>query len=868
MAHSHTFKNYDPLSNSYSDNYGVAHPVIFRVDNNKEADVDGKAELIPLSDVPGACGTAVWDAAYSGVNGLLAVAYLDGTIGIYGDDGNVTEITDFRDLNLPIQKKINSVVFDTDGNRVYMAGTFGYLTVDAAKGRMTDICVTPRELGYAFRVGDYMVASDKMVLGAEFKPGSTTTKQYVYSKGKTYVAPVSEAKGNWNSFAPLKVDMANSVLPTSAAALERLVVDGELSSLVYGVPFNDNTLCLVTNPGTTRQLSMATPRANGTWTVIWLEDVVSSYEILPGSMDQAYEGYVCPVNIGWSFWSGANFIVYDSSKNLDVTASDIKNDFKKRSRKLIGLERDANKDTYNRDLKGACWNQQDAWLYKPFTGWERMRYFANDGHWEFLVRPSLPDAPTVSFTDELHMVPGRGLMLAQFIGTYHLSTGRLTEPTYVCVREDGKWKDCSPMSDVSAIYTYANNTGGIAVDPMNPDYYYIGTNSGLLRRKFSDPDDILLLGTPGAVDALKALPGFVEAFPQQTGWKNIAKVKHPHFDAEGNLWFAYQMFDSSDLWACKWERAAIDASLGASTDKTKYVPFKHSFVNTPDANNDLRVYELGHTPEGEDIVLVACPGFEHKFQIVVVDWNAGNADARILFEGCPISTVGDVVHMTDIIDILSLPEKGEVWLGTMEGVVRIKTEEIERGEYAFHTLNPTRKGGGAFETNPFSMVWVRKMAKDPYGRVWIATESGLYCVTADGEELIAHWNANTAPFRGNSISGVIWDTEANCAVVSTEEGVWEFAPYQNSTGASSNLRVWPAAVEPGFHGHVTVSGVSDGTRLVVHDSYGHPIASFMEAAEGSAQWDLKTAGGQRTPPGIYFICRQGSEEKLCKVTVY
>lgn len=857
VAHSRPYYSYIPSSGANLGTYGVPAPVIFRVDNNIPATSEGKADIVALSDVPGACGTTLWDAAYSGVSGLLAVAYMDGTIGLYGDDGSVREVSDFRMMNIPVSKKVNTVTFDTDGNRIYMAGVFGYLTVDASKGCVIDICLTPNELGYAFRVGDHMVVTDQIRLDVE-------NKKNTYIVGKSYSAPLQGLNGDWSKFQPIMVDMAGSVLPADETKKGLMVLDGELRAPVQAMPFNENTACFVTNTSNVRQINVAAPGSTGTWTVVYLEDQTASYEQIQNVQDVVYEGYVSPTRDGWGFWSGANYICYDASNNIDFSAADKVADYKNRARKHIGLSRSG--ETENKGLRSACFNYEDAWFYFPFRGWSRMHNTTSD-NWAFLINPTLPNSPTLAITNHMAYHPQRGLVLSQFNGAFGLSTGSMTEPTYMCVRKDGVWTDLSPMTETAAIRTYLGNGTEIAIDPFNDKYLYYGTRNGLVRRNLDDPSDLLILGSPGGYDALKALPGYIEAFPMQQGWKNLAQVQSPIFDEEGNLWFAYRYFYGWDLWICKWERSAIDASIEASKDRSKYVPFKHLFFDTVNSNNDNIVYPCG-VFGGKDMVLIGSLGEEHKIHLGEIDWDGIEPTYTDIYSGKWMTPGGDELF-SQMPNLIMKPRGIDNLLICFPGgVVQINPADFYNGGGYFKVLQPGVSASESKHGIPVSMMYTHSGVSDPYSRIWFGTETGLYCYTADGEELLGRWSADNSPMVGKVVYGVCWDDEAKALIAANEEGLWEFKPFQNLVQLnSSNTRVWPSAVEPDFNGHVAVSGIPDGVILVLTDKEGNQIANFNPASGGSAQWDLKI-NGERASSGLYGIKIQGHEETIGKVTVY
>lgn len=858
LVHSRSYRRYMPAAGTDVGIYATPAPVLFRADNSQTANPEGNAEIIPLADLPGACGTIVCDAAYNGKAEALVVAYADGTIGIYSDNGEIREVSDFRFMNIPGSKKINTVTFDPDGKRAYLAGIFGYLTLDVEHARIADICLTPSELAFAFRVGNRMIVAD------QFRIEADNNKKDVVILGKTYVAPLKNSN-LWSDFSPIAVDEASSIFPADATQKGYIVEAGLLKSPVQAMPLNDNTAIIVTNTSNKRQLSVISPLQDGSWATVYLEDQeIPSFQLLV-TQDILGEGYICPTADGWGFFWQKNFVSYDASQSLDFSKTDIAGDYKNRARHHI--EMSTYGPTLNKGLRGGCYNLQDAWLFEPFKGWERMHYDPATSQWSFLFQPTLPNAPTLSATNHIAFNPERGLLVTQFNKKGVLTTGSIVEPTYINQRHNGQWSELTPTSESADLKTPLGNGSEIAIDPVHSEYIYYGTGSGLVRRNLQDPTDLLVIGSSGVNAAVRNLPGFIEGFPLQNGWKARAEVQAPVFDEEGNLWFVFRYFDTNDIWICKWERAAIDASLQANADKSKYVPFKHLFFDTVNSNNQNIAYPCG-TADGKDIVIVAALEEPHNIHVGEIDWTKAEPEYTNIYDGPWLNSDGDELESYMPNGILKSPIGDEVWLMSDSGLKIINPRKFRNGEISYDQVIPGISAAEAHHAFPNSAIIVYCGTSDSYGRMWFGTDAGLFCYTPDGKELLGRWSVDNTPLKEKAINGICWDDETRSLVLSNLEGLWEFTPYQNSPVASADaIRIWPTAVEPSFNGFVTLSGVPDGTSLAVVDKTGCQVSELSAPFEGTAQWDLKIQG-RRAPSGIYSIIIPGQEKTLGKVTLY
>lgn len=96
-------------------------------------------------------------AEYNPSEGYLVVVYDDYDIDIIYDDGTRKNIPSYKSQTMSESKNVNSMTFDTDNGRIYLATDFGYLALNEKKGEIAESRNYGRALQSIAKVGDKML---------------------------------------------------------------------------------------------------------------------------------------------------------------------------------------------------------------------------------------------------------------------------------------------------------------------------------------------------------------------------------------------------------------------------------------------------------------------------------------------------------------------------------------------------------------------------------------------------------------------------------------------------------------------------------------------------------------------------------------
>ena len=149
---------------------------------------------------------------------------------------------------------------------------------------------------------------------------------------------------------------------------------------------------------------------------------------------------------------------------------------------------------------------------------------------------------------------------------------------------------------------------------------------------------------------------------------------------------------------------------------------------------------------------------------------------------------------------------------------------------------------------------------DDLNRKWIGTnDGGVYLVSADGSEIIKHFDVSNSVLPSNQIYSVCCNRATNSVLVVTANGVVEyFNDITPSAGDYSNVYAYPNPVQSSFTGYVTIKGLMENSSVVVVDATGKTVA-MLTSTGGVAMWDACDASGVPVKTGVYRVyAAQGS----------
>ena len=215
-------------------------------------------------------------------------------------------------------------------------------------------------------------------------------------------------------------------------------------------------------------------------------------------------------------------------------------------------------------------------------------------------------------------------------------------------------------------------------------------------------------------------------------------------------------------------------------------------------------------------------------------------------------------------DIFSICEDldGKIWVGTQKGVTVFYNPEnvFTGGNWDSQQILIEQDGQTQIllENDKITAI-----AVDGANQKWIGTEnSGIYCLSPDGQTEIHHFTTDNSPLYSNLISGLAIDESTGDVFIANDIGVQSYrSPIIKGYDDFNELHAYPNPIRPGYSGPIYIKGLINDAIVKIIDVAGNLVWE-AKSQGGQMEWNLQTTGGSRVSSGVYLInCSSSNGEK-------
>ena len=316
------------------------------------------------------------------------------------------------------------------------------------------------------------------------------------------------------------------------------------------------------------------------------------------------------------------------------------------------------------------------------------------------------------------------------------------------------------------------------------------------------------------------------------------------FDSKGNLWMAQTRNPNVDV-----------AVISAQNQQLNEVNASHFVTNNlggvcytgPDGGSKRVSFDIG---AGDTKVFSA-----GNYNDPLIIWNNNNDLSLKQYkvfnsfndqDNKPFSTYGWTYIKAD--------NNGRIWIGTVSGIISFDPLEAFNDDFRITRNKVTMNEGSPANEVLLEGTQVNCIDIDEQNRKWIATNTnGVFLVSADGSEIIKHFDQANSPLPTDQIYSVCCNHATNSAVIVTASGVVEY--YYDITPSApdySNVYAYPNPVQSSFTGYVTIKGLMENSKVAITDAAGNVVAN-MTSTGGIALWDACNASGVPVKTGVYKV---------------
>lgn len=208
---------------------------------------------------------------------------------------------------------------------------------------------------------------------------------------------------------------------------------------------------------------------------------------------------------------------------------------------------------------------------------------------------------------------------------------------------------------------------------------------------------------------------------------------------------------------------------------------------------------------------------------------------------------------TNRVNCLATDLDGDVWVGTSEGIII-----FECGNAAFE---PNCVGSarvfseGGFNEALLNTEDIKTIAVDGANRKWVGTTNGVFVLSPDGEEEVAHFTSNNSPLLNDNIVDIAIDSQTGEVFMGTNDGIISYrsdATQGSRFHREASAKVYPNPVRPDYQGPIAIQGLSRDANVKITDISGRLVFETT-ANGGQAIWNGTDYTGRRVSTGVYLV---------------
>lgn len=274
---------------------------------------------------------------------------------------------------------------------------------------------------------------------------------------------------------------------------------------------------------------------------------------------------------------------------------------------------------------------------------------------------------------------------------------------------------------------------------------------------------------------------------------------------------------------------------------------------------------------GKDLFLLLC---QHSNMIFIPD-TYGTLYAYD-HNGTPLDTSDDTMMKWSTSDLVDQDGKtlsfvyyssiaedndGRVWIGTDQGLFEITNpKDALNTSMRVKRLKVPRNDGTNLADYLLSTDIINGIAVDASNRKWIATEnSGVYLVSADGDEILENFTASNSYLPTNAVASVFCDKLSNTVYFGTAQGLVSYSGTAMAASEDySDVYAYPNPVKPDYTGWITIKGLMDNSLVKITDAMGNLVYE-TKSEGGMVVWDGCNSTGSRVSTGVYYVFASQNE---------
>lgn len=498
-------------------------------------------------------------------------------------------------------------------------------------------------------------------------------------------------------------------------------------------------------------------------------------------------------------------------------------------------------------LTGASFDGATYWLSEGMDGFSA--YKLKNGAWQSTeVHGIAVESPMRDLSYRLRYEGDRLLMAG---GRNVVGSEDLNPFTASCY-EDGRWQTIDEKASLEAgvkQHSDFNHWNGLDVvqDPMDASHLFVSAyRSGL--EEYRDGKFVQRYDADNSP--------LVSILPDVQSYYNYVSCSALEFDENANLWLAQQQ---------------VDVILRVKKAAGGWAELPHPSLEG--ANKLDRFLFTSSSYNGERIRLLSSNGWVNTGLFAfTVNANLKFAASRLCSDW--LNEAGVKITPERYFCFVEEPD-GSIWMGTNMGLYILEDPRtlFASGTTQLHQIIINRDDGSGLADYLFDGIPITAMARDAKGNKWIGTDgSGIYRISSDGQVQQYHYDTSNSPLPSNTVNDIAVNPVTGEVAVATMEGLallntGEVPPAESLD--YDNILIYPNPVVPGYHGLITITGLTENAEVKILSSSGQ-LVWYGHSTGGMCRWNGHSRNGGRVASGIYHVVcstEDGDEAVIARIVM-
>lgn len=214
-------------------------------------------------------------------------------------------------------------------------------------------------------------------------------------------------------------------------------------------------------------------------------------------------------------------------------------------------------------------------------------------------------------------------------------------------------------------------------------------------------------------------------------------------------------------------------------------------------------------------------------------------------------------------------KNGFIWVGTTNGIGVIQCPNDAFTPNACDAVWPIIKQG-VFANYLFNSQEVRSIAVDGANRKWVATATGAWLISPDGDNVLAQFTEDNSPLLSNDVRKVTINGATGEVFFATAKGICSYRGSATEVEETkNNVLVFPNPVPSGYNGTIGIRGLPDNSFVKITEMNGRLVYQTRSLG-GQAIWNGRDYKGNKAATGVYLVIAvdESKEEKVVAKIVF